>query len=590
MTALVFVLAGVVSCNKYEFPYKSASATGMQVYFPSSLPSLAAVDINTSSYDIVLNRMETTDAVTVPLNVEVKQKHDCRFNIPTQVSFAAGSASAALTLTYDPSLIEYDVMDTLKISISDATMTSEYGPSSYEFVIGAPAPYTYLGQGKIKDNYYFGTEYVGVRIYQNDLDPTIYKVEKPYSSLLGASADGNETDLIFKILKKGDKFTHPQGDIVTITHDGLVYFEDCNTGYYHSTYKADIWLLHIINFSAGASEDSWLNSFVEQGTSDEPEVISLAPFYYMFGVGGWNYSSTQDAVTIVMPGCVYSDYNASVTYNGKVVDPKDNTSVVAKVSLGKDVARANVAMVPGGLASVSDEVYNQIVDGSYNPLQKIEKSGEVYFDASEMESGDYAFVVVTFDEEGNLKKDDGVDFLYKLASATEEWNAIATGEFTYSQFFTNEDESPYVEEGMTLYQSSVDGTRFKIGDWGYSEGDDFPPLYFSFDGFGNVLVEKQETGFVSSYGTVYVEDCVTKYGSTQYGVSSFDAEDQTFTFSMVYYCSQGVFARGPETFVITGEASDVISKARRQAMTVQSLELEKTSRMYSPIERIFPVR
>ena len=151
--------------------------------------------------------------------------------------------------------------------------------------------------------------------------------------------------------------------------------------------------------------------------------------------------------------------------------------------------------------------------------------------------------------------------------AAGEWplsSTEKTGTYTYSQFFTGDDE------GMPVYfrKSLTDPTKaqFKFGDdsWGWGYGIEFI-LDATKDGdIYKLVVQPQFIGYVhSSYGEVWVCDDVEywvgirqKYTEEDVNYDlypcTYDPETGTFTLNLVYYVSAGYFGDGEEVCLLDG--------------------------------------
>ncbi|MDE6692850.1 MAG: hypothetical protein K2K05_05635, partial [Muribaculaceae bacterium] len=369
----------------------------------------------------------------------------------------------------------------------------------------------------------------------------------PYAQGLVAGgypqAAGPSEFVQFRGLQPGEKVYD-----TTVTMENLVIFDTFRTGWFNDNYGAEVQCYWPGRFTKYAGEENWTHNCVLSYQDDgKPAVVQLAPFYYMDGVGGWDKTQLDGIITIVFPGVTVLDSSVEVTHTGFFHDTDDNVSVVADISLGDDVEEAKVALVQGsdGLAGAND-----IIGGIVESV-KIKASGEVKIPMPEdAMDGKYSVVAVTFID-GKPQDYDYATFTY-TAGAKEQWTQIATGDYTYVNFFDG------VDEGLPLYRSDSDPTRYKIGDWGFGV-----PFVFTMSGDGKIMVADQETGYVhSDYGMVYVNDIVAFTESTENGESFYDFNAEKFIFSVIYYVGAGDFKyNGPETFVITSTAQESARKA-----------------------------
>ena len=158
-----------------------------------------------------------------------------------------------------------------------------------------------VGTGTITDNFWFESS-AAVTILKDIKNPNVFRIMAPFEGLAkasGASLDGNQDSYIeLTLLKPGDTFYD-----VEITQHDLVGYNDICTGYYHTNYEADVYMLYPGCFTSMCSEEFFLNNcVVEWQNNGLPGRIQLAPYFYMFGVGGWNYTKEENVVTIDFPG------------------------------------------------------------------------------------------------------------------------------------------------------------------------------------------------------------------------------------------------------------------------------------------------
>lgn len=542
-TMVMAVFAGFTSCSDDDTIDRNYGVNNDEVYFPNTLPKTLELSLNASTFEVELRRVRTADVITVPIQATDESG---LFSIPASVSFAEGADKAVLSIGYNADEINFDDFKTIELKINDESLTSPYGATVYSFKAGIPAPWTSLGNCSSLDAFLFDSAY-GADIQQNDIDPTVFRIKSPYPQGLkeyGYTTTSDPSEYIqFRILQPGQTVFGQ-----TITMENLVLFDTFRTGWYNDQYSQVVDCYFPAYFTSSSTEDKWahncVKSYQENGL---PAIVQLAPMYYMDGVGGYNQTQNDGVVTIVFPGVTVYDSSVEVTHTGFFHDTDDNVSVVADIKLGTDVEEALVAVVQGndGYAGAND-----IIGGLVESV-KIKASGEVKIPMPEdAMDGKYSVVAVTFID-GEAQDYDYATFTY-TAGAKEQWTQIATGTYTYVNFFEGDDE------GLPLYRSDSDPTRYKIENWGFGV-----PFVFTMSGDGKIMVADQETGYVhSSYGMVYVDDIVDYTGSTQYGDSFYDFEGEKFIFSVIYYVGAGNFEYiAPETFVITSEAQESAHKA-----------------------------
>lgn len=406
---LVFAaLWAFTACSSSDADYQWATATGEQVYFSNTLPSQKDISFDASSFTVTLNRVKTDEAITVGLALDDTTN---TFSIPASVTFAAGSNTADIVVSYDTEKLAYDQYVTMTLSIDEAHATP-YGASAYTFKAGVPSPFKSLGKGHLTDNYYFEDE-TDVEIMQNENTPNVFRLVAPYSAFSG----GGDAYMEITVLQPGDVV-----DGVTITNPDLIYFTDYNTGEHNSNYDADIYLLHVSNFKAGADESAWLYSRVlayqEDGT---PGQIQLAPYYYMFGVGGWNQSQTDGIIIINFPGYTPKDYALAVDYKGGFFDESGKNYASVDLTAGADITSVQLAVIEG---SNVDAAFQGVIDGT---IASETVSASDAYNLLNNYSGYCSVVAVGYDGE------DAVATAYAkfyTEAGGPQWVSLGMGEYT----------------------------------------------------------------------------------------------------------------------------------------------------------------
>lgn len=418
--SIMMLLLGTVAftaCSSNDDDYQWASVSGEQVYFSNELAAQADLSLNATTFTVPVSRVNTSDAITVGVQLTVEDETAAAagiFSAPSSVSFAAGQSESDVVITYDPAKLDYDKYIPLKLTITSPEYTNQYGATSYKVKVGVPAPYTSLGNGTFTDNFLFEATW-NVDIRKNDINPNMYRIYAPFKSMSGAGSDYMELTL----LKPGDKVYDTE-----VTQTGLVYFSQTNTGYHHSSYDADVYLLHPAEFQAGADESTWLHSYVVDYQADgTPGVIQLAPRYYMFGVGGWNQSQNDDVVTIVFPGFYKADYSATYEYNGVLTDPNGTVFATGSLTLGVDATNAYGIVV----AEDDDEyaVADAIANGDVEATALT--AGTANIPIAEGQTGNLKVVIVILDMEGKEARTVLTSSFEWYGGGANPWVSLGTG-------------------------------------------------------------------------------------------------------------------------------------------------------------------
>ncbi len=115
-----------------------------------------------------------------------------------------------------------------------------------------------------------------------------------------------------------------------------------------------------------------------------------------------------------------------------------------------------------------------------------------------------------------------------------------------------------------LSQSMTDPTKYRITPF-LREGF---PLEFKVTPGGIVIVKNVDTGITAKDGQIYVSDIISLYpGLASQGISStFDEENQTITFSMIYTGAdgKGVYAVEIEKFLMDEALAKSFAKSMKK--------------------------
>lgn len=571
------------ACDSEDESYEWASVSGSQVYFNNSLAKEYVLSMNESSFNIPVSRVSDADAINVPLNVTLED--GSLFTIPQSVSFAAGQKEASIQVSYDPANIVFDKFETVKISLADAGLTTEWGISEYVFTAGVPAPWVTLGKATVVDDYitgFFGVENVAwqVELQENQLYPGYYRLVNPY----GAGYPYNEP-----------------GDF------------DASQDYYleiHAEDPSKVWIPITTygmdwgygNFIFG----SMAGLRIAQGKPDAAEgyygqledgIITFPAGALLIGMSDYNdgglYACNESgAFKVVFPGVVLADYSAEVAYAGKLYDADDNLYIVAEVNaLGADVEEVRLAVCA---ADQTADVVAAIAADETEDYVSLSGTGtaSLPFDTNAA-SGKYSIVAVTY-AGGEAQEVVSTNFKYTALGGEpeESWSAYYVGNYNYYQCFEGTDEN------VVMYGSDDDPLRCKLAPWG--NGTD---LVFIWDDDDNIiLTADQDMEFSdSSYGDFYISDlssdCALAPGNDWATIIAANfAEDMTGTefepgyvdydnlqigFNTVYYTSKGyVIGWGYETYDILAQAGARGAKMAKAPVSSHFAQPVRNSQMH----------
>lgn len=167
----IVAVAGLLSaCTSSDDFEPGPKDSGAQVYFPNTIPSEFNVGDDESSVTIPVRRVVTDAAMTVNILASIEQGQEGILNIPSTVSFEAGSDLANLVITFDRGKLVDGTEYKASLLINDEQNLTQYGNYMIDITI-IPWPWEELGTGKYRDGWLCGL-FEGNLV---ELDVTIHK-------------------------------------------------------------------------------------------------------------------------------------------------------------------------------------------------------------------------------------------------------------------------------------------------------------------------------------------------------------------------------------------------------------------------------
>ena len=352
------LLVGFAACTE-EIPYESAlKPTNAQVFFPSTLPSKInlSVDFSITSFNIQLYRADVTSDLTV--NLIVENGAPDIFTFPTSVSFAAGSEVTQFTVNYDPGKLDFDDYKSFSITISDESITTPYGTAVYAFTAGFPAPWGNVGKVIVKESSFQEEAVVVIQRFANQ---NRYRLVGIYSAVWEAM-DPTDPDIPYGLDKTLEFYLDDDANAVGIPEG----YQDLGYGLYGNEF---FWAL------PGQPYAQYM-SFTNE-----------ANFYRITAIRANNRTSLYTCWIEFewiegYPGIIPEkfDYTAEIKYLGRLTDKDGVDNAMAVVTLGEDVANAQVAVVKG--SALTNAILNGIIGGTIESTE-IEESGNVLIPCAE---------------------------------------------------------------------------------------------------------------------------------------------------------------------------------------------------------------
>jgi hypothetical protein len=270
------------SCNKDNEGAVYSNQGNAGLSFTAS--TLAAVEVPASNpvFDVEIVRGNVVGAATGNLTATLKAGNAEVSGVTVSgYSFADGQNSTTVSVNISP--LEVGVAGSLTLTIADAD-ASIGGVKSTTMKVSKAYEWESLGNGEFYDNFFGMTSQPEIRKAKG-FDR--YRVMEPCEDFRAEAIAGGDTWAAAS--------SAPY--IELWVEDGLVFWEDWFTGQNYDGDKTQpIMACHPSGWSSMSTPDFWQHSkFLDEKT------IQLAPYYYIDGVGGWNYTQKDGVVYIVLP-------------------------------------------------------------------------------------------------------------------------------------------------------------------------------------------------------------------------------------------------------------------------------------------------
>ena len=426
-TLAALALASTACVKEEEYQKGQSDLEGCYgVYFPVQETQYVVDPDSDPVQTLTAVRTNVDGDITVPVVLSTSADGVLELS---PIEFVDGQAETTFTVSYPKA--EIGTKYTMSLTIEDPLYASNYldGATSLDISV-LRERWISLGKAQYLDDW--RGIYVETEILQNELNPNKFRIMDPYGPFwaLNSYTPKDAPDAYFEIdvLKVGQVLWPGKEYETKITLSNLIMYDPICTGYYDNTNGGTHYYYHPCNFSATEAESAWTYNCV-LGYQDNglPTAFQIAPFPYMPGVGGWDYS-TEPLVTIVFPGAVLVDYSFSVEADYTV-----NGVTPLSFELGVDIETVKYAVAAGelGLSAVK-ELLAGIKDGTAENVETI-SGDQIILDEENAvkyatvgltcpESGEYTVVAVGFDKEGTAQAEQSVVFDY--VAATDDSYAV----------------------------------------------------------------------------------------------------------------------------------------------------------------------
>lgn len=546
---LIALLAvfGLASCDKNDYEYSAPeTVAGAQVYFPTTNATSFELKTLDGEFLIPVTRVDTTQALNA--NVSSSCTSD-KYTVAEAVAFEANQKESMIKVSY--SGLEYDVMDTLTITL-DESVTTPYGGNKCVLLVGAPAPWVSLGEATFVDEAWctlYGAPVITymVEIQENQNIPGYYRLVSPW----GENFPYNDP---------GDYDTSEDYYLYIHAEDpDFVYVLPQSTGVQWSAEDGVIWAGDFAGYYIARGNDPALVKDYGYGGKFADGIISWSnPKSWIVGFNGdmGYYGNNGGTLKIAMPGVVLADYSVEVEYNGIFTDAAGATSAVGTLTLGEDAT--NVKAIVMTQDDDAEAVADAIAAGDLEAIDVQAGRIEVPFNAEELESGKLQIIVAVLSEDG-LENVASAKFEY-FGGAGNPWKSLGIGLYTDDAVITsfldqNKQPIPPITYEVEIMESTETPGLYRIMNpysnsvYPYADGDCAEEgSYIEVNACDpeGVYIMKQSLGFDWGYGEFAIESLggfyLTKYPFDTVKEAGYlgTVKDGIINFPVISYEDEGI--------------------------------------------------
>lgn len=387
----IVAVAGLLSaCTSSDDFEPGPKDSGAQVYFPNTIPSEFNVGDDESSVTIPVRRVVTDEALTVNILASIEQGQEGILNIPSTVSFEAGSDLANLVITFDRGKLVDGTEYKASLLLNDEQNLTQYGNYMIDITI-IPWPWEELGTGKYRDGWLCGLfdgnlVELDVTIHKHKSQEGVYMVEEMFGwTFMTEFFGATQSDL------SGQFSYTPTNITIDCSDPANVKIAKQYTGITEG----------VNNYGDFLIESAAPGTFVN-GVITFPEDGINA---YMTGYSSNPLPTNPDGTfRIMLPDAEITDYVLTATYGGMLVN-SDNTSASAVIDFtyGADVTGINYVIAEGDVEASAATLAAQIANGTAENILSVEEftagAGSVSVKADLTTPGFYTVVALPLDKE-----------------------------------------------------------------------------------------------------------------------------------------------------------------------------------------------
>lgn len=387
----IVAVAGLLSaCTSSDDFEPGPKDSGAQVYFPNTIPSEFNVGDDESSVTIPVRRVVTDAAMTVNILASIEQGQEGILNIPSSVSFEAGSDLANLVITFDRSALVDGTEYKASLLLNDEQNLTQYGNNMIDITI-IPWPWEELGTGKYRDGWLCGLfegnlVELDVTIHKHKSQEGVYMVEEMFGWTFMTEFFGATQSQL-----SGQFSYTPTNITIDCSDPANVKIAKQYTGITEGVYNYGDFLIE------SAAPGTFVNgviTFPEKGINA-----------YMTGHSSDPRPTNPDGTfRIMLPGAEITDYTLTAAYGGMLVNSENSgASAVIDFTYGTDVTGINYVIAEGDVEASAATLAAQIANGTAENILTIEDfvvgAGSVSIKADLTTPGHYTVVALPLDKE-----------------------------------------------------------------------------------------------------------------------------------------------------------------------------------------------
>lgn len=387
----IVAVAGLLSaCTSSDDFEPGPKDSGAQVYFPNTIPSEFNVGDDESSVTIPVRRVVTDAAMTVNILASIEQGQEGILNIPSSVSFEAGSDLANLVITFDRGKLVDGTEYKASLLINDEQNLTQYGNYMIDIKI-IPWPWEELGTGKYRDGWLCGLfegnlVELDVTIHKHKSQEGVYMVEEMFGWTFMTEFFGATQSQL-----SGQFSYTPTNITIDCSDPANVKIAKQYTGITEGVHNYGDFLIE------SAAPGTFVNGVI---TFPEDGINA-----YMTGYSSNPLPTNPDGTfRIMLPGAEITDYTLTAAYGGMLVNSENSgASAVIDFTYGTDVTGINYVIAEGDVEASAATLAAQIANGTAENILTIEDfvvgAGSVSIKADLTTPGPYTVVALPLDKE-----------------------------------------------------------------------------------------------------------------------------------------------------------------------------------------------